>query len=135
MLQTHRTEDVTSYCMGERQAVLHLAIAQHRFPLVYKHVNSPCLPKKGSASTPIDYRLLAVFSAIYRVEIGAWFKLIYKWFTSCLHPCLHGGIPGHEAAEVSWDAQADIEHALINKLHAVLLVVDYFTFFDSFDHQ
>ena len=69
------------------------------------------------------------------MEMGAWFQILYGWFTSCLHTDMHGGISGHDAAEVSWDAQADLEHALINRLQSILLMVDYFKFFDSFDHQ
>ena len=76
-----------------------------------------------------------MFSAIYRVEIGAWFRILYGWFTSCLHSDIHGGDSGHEASEVSWDAQADLEHALINRPRTVLLMVDYYRFFDSFDHS
>ena len=48
---------------------------------------------------------------------------------------MHGGIPGHESCEVSWDAQADLEYAIIAKLNTILLMVDYFKFFHPFDHQ
>ena len=53
-----------------------------------------------------------------------------------MHHDLHGAIPGHEAAEVaSWDAQADIEHALIHNIETMFAAVDYFKYFDSFDHK
>ena len=58
--------------------------------------------------------------------MGAWFRILYKWFIPLLHPELHGAVPGHEAAEVSWDAQADLEHAMINMLKEILLMVDYY---------
>ena len=118
----------------ERERVFKLSVQLQTLPEDYEHVTSPCLPKKGQGNKPLDHRLLAVFSAIYRIEMGSWFKYLYKWFVPCLHPDLHGAVPGHEAAEVSWDAQADLEHALINRLKEVLLMVDYYKFFDSFDH-
>ena len=69
------------------------------------------------------------------MEAGAWFRILYPWFVTCLHKDMHGGIPGHESCEVSWDAQADLEYAIIAKLKMCLLMVGYFNFFESFDHQ
>jgi hypothetical protein len=41
----------------------------------------------------------------------------------------------HEALEVSWDAQADIEEAMLRNLDLLFAAVDYFKYFDSFDHH
>ena len=48
---------------------------------------------------------------------------------------MHGGIPGHEHLEVSWDAQADLETALLKCLPLSVCSVDYFKYFDSFGHK
>ena len=48
---------------------------------------------------------------------------------------MHGGIPGHEHLEVSWDAQADLETALLECLPISVCSVDYFKYFDSFGHK
>ena len=39
-----------------------------------------------------------------------------------------------EFQEVSWDAQADIEEALLRNIDLLFAAVDYFKYFDSFDH-
>ena len=39
-------------------------------------LNSTCLPKKAHFSTPIDHRLLSIFSAVYRVEACAGFHFL-----------------------------------------------------------
>ena len=85
-----------------RKRVLACAEKKQQFPTVYKQVTTPCLPKKGPGSKPLEHRLLSVFSAIYRVEAGAWFRILYPWFITNLHPDIHSGVPGHETAEVSW---------------------------------
>ena len=112
--------------------MLYLAISLERFPNTYSTITTPCLPKKGAGSKPLDHRLLSIFSTVYRVEAGAWFSILYPCCVTCLH---NGGIPGHESCEGSWDAQADLEFAIIAKLKMCLLMVDYFKFFDSFGHQ
>ena len=67
--------------------------------------------------------------------MGAWYRILAPWFHSNLHPDIHGGVAGHEALEVSWDAQADIEEALLRNLDLLFAAVDYFKYFDSFDHK
>ena len=47
---------------------------------------------------------------------------------------MHGGFKGHEHLAVSWDAQADIEAALLQDTQIALASVDYFKYFDSFHH-
>jgi hypothetical protein len=67
--------------------------------------------------------------------MGAWYKILAPWFHSNLHPSIHGGVRNHEALEVSWDAQADIEEALLQDVDMLFSAVDYFKYFDSFDHS
>ena len=51
----------------ERTKVINSAIKLEQFPVDYKTVTSPCLPKKHPGNKPLDHRLLAVFSALYHV--------------------------------------------------------------------
>jgi hypothetical protein len=46
---------------------------------------------------------------------------------------MHGGIPNHETAEVSWDAQSDIELAFIMNRKLTICLMDYLKFFDSME--
>ena len=52
-------------------------------------------------------------------------------------PRLSRGHPGTWScgSEVSWDAQADLEQASLKRTRLVMLTVDYYKFFDSFDHS
>ena len=77
---------------------------------------TPSLPKKDKGNAPLDHRLLAIFTALYRIEAGAWFDQIGGWLQDVLHPDVIGAIPGREGAEIAWDAQAYLEHAMMNNL-------------------
>ena len=48
-----------------------------------------------------------------------------------IHPELHGCIPEREMPDVSWDAQAKCEHAMLTKANPVILLLDYRKFFDA----
>ena len=52
-----------------------------------------------------------------------------------LHPSVHGCIPGHSVADVGWDAQADLEEAVMGNLQKVLASIDYHIFFDAFEFR
>ena len=45
-----------------------------------------------------------------------------------------GAIPGMEALDVAWDAQARIENALLKKIALTMVSYDFKKFFDSFEH-
>ena len=53
--------------------MLAVAAKVRRFPKDYKHVNTPSIPKKEDSDKPFDQRLLSVFQAANRVEVGAWY--------------------------------------------------------------
>jgi len=83
----------------------------------------PLLPKedklekksdKCTYKTTKDFRLLSLFTAIMRVETGAAYRQHMQWMLSWFNKDMHGGIPNHESAEVSWDLQSDIELAMIH---------------------
>ena len=62
---------------------------------------------------PLNHRILSIFTALYRIESGATFRTLLDWLE--VHPQLHGGYPGRDFADVSWDAQSDLEHAHYTK--------------------
>ena len=117
------------------------AYRNRRSPEAYYHVSSPIIPKQdkmddSSGKTyprPTDFRLITLMSAIYRVESGAQYKRHVQWLLEWIHPALYGGLPGHESAEVSWDAQSDIEEALAHKKDLTICLMDYWKFFDAME--
>jgi hypothetical protein len=46
---------------------------------------------------------------------------------------LVGGLPGREPGEASWDAQAQLEGAMLEGTDCILASLDYRKYFDSFD--
>ena len=46
-----------------------------------------------------------------------------------------GAIPGMEALDIAWDAQARIENAILNKIALTMVSYDFNKFFDSFEHS
>ena len=110
-------------------------------PEAYHHVASPVIHKQDKMDDsietaypqPTDFRLISLMSALYRVESGAQYRRHVGWLLGWIHESLHGGLPGHEAAEVSWDAQSDIEEALANKEEMTICLMDYWKFFDAME--
>ena len=95
----------------------------------------PAIPKKDKIKSPLNHRLLAIFSALYRVEAGAWFDHLYPWFVKTLHPKVYGAIPGYEATDVSWEAQLQFELSILQDRATVMASYDYWKFFDLFDYD
>ena len=54
-----------------RDKVLALAADIGRYPEEYYEVTTVALPKKDKGSQPLDHRLLATFTSLYRIEAGA----------------------------------------------------------------
>ena len=50
-----------------------------------------------------------------------------------IHKDLHGCMPDRDLSDVSWDAQADCEHALLSEKNPVVLLLEYWKFFDAFE--
>jgi len=108
----------------------------------YYHVAMPLLEKEdkmeGKKETHTfrstkDFRLLSLFTAILRVETGAAYRQHMQWMLSWFNKDMHGGIPNHESAEVSWDLQSGIELAMINNKKLAVCLMDYMNFFDSME--
>ena len=74
---------------------------------------------------PLDHRLLAVFSALYRVEAGAYFELLKPWLRSILHPDVVGALAGLEALDIAYEAQIDLERAIQMGSDMCMAAFDY----------
>ena len=53
------------------------------------------------------------------MEIGAWARILMEWFLPKLHPKIFGGVPKRDSADATWEAQADIEEALLHRARYV----------------
>ena len=69
--------------------------------------------RTGEGRTPIDHRGITIFVASYRQSSGVlWHRFmpaLLKW----VHPDASGGLPKRQRLEAAFDAQADIEEALL----------------------
>ena len=108
----------------------------------YHHVPMPLLAKEDKLATKTheaafkstkDFRLLSLLSALHRVETGADYRQHMQWMLTWFNTHMHGGIPNHESGEVSWDVQADIEHAMIYNKELAVCLMDYLKYFDSME--
>ena len=72
---------------------------------------------------------------MYRIEAGAWAKILMPWFLPKFHREIFGGIPKRDSADATWEAQADLEEALLNGDPVTLASLDYHKYYDSFDHD
>ena len=90
-----------------RVQVLELAAELKTFPVAYRYVLTPALPKDGPPD-PLNFRMISIFTALYRVESGAWYRMLCPWMEEWLHPDVFGGIEGREPYEMAWDAQSAI---------------------------
>ena len=84
---------------------------------------------------PLDHRLLAVFSLLYRIEAGAWFQVRKPWLEGFFHPNVAGAMTSMESMDIAWDAQAQLETAESYARKLVFVSYDYEQYFDSFEHQ
>jgi len=116
-----------------RSTILEACYTTRRFPKSYKAVTVAAIPKGDGSTDPLKQRLLTIFSALYRVEARAWYQLLTPWLVGTLHKDLHGGIPAHECLEASFDAQLELESALLHGSSCVFASYDQLKFFDMFD--
>ena len=114
---------------------MQLMMKLQRYPQAYYTVYTPAIPKKGKGVQPLDHRMLAIFSGLYRIEAGAWFAMLRPWFQRILHPKVVGALAGMEALDVAWDAQRFLERAMQQGEAKCVVSYDYEKYFDSFDHD
>jgi len=102
------------------------------YPDVYMEAPMSML-RKGEGIYPLDHRGITVYVASYRQSSGVlWHRFmpaLLKW----VHPDSCGGLPDRECLEDAFDAQADIEEALLLGREWTQVNADYQKFFDTFD--
>ena len=107
-----------------REQYLQLSYQVGKSATAYYHVAMPLIRKvdKLNPKDKIpaccdtkDFRLISLLAPLNRVETGAAYRQHMIWMLTWFNVNMHGGIPNHETAEVSWDVQSDIELALIMK--------------------
>ena len=69
--------------------------------------------RKGLGLTPLQHRGISILCANYRLTAGVWWTRCCPLLCSWAHPNASGGLPGRECIEVPWDAQSDLEHAVL----------------------
>ena len=79
----------------------------------YKQVSMPMMPKTKGTEKIMDHRGLAIFSFLWRVEPGAWYRRLAQWQEDWLPEGIHGARSGHECLSSSCPAQARIEKAML----------------------
>ena len=114
---------------------LRLCAKKGKYPDPYHVVNMTALKKKPDSTLPLEHRMLTVFSALYRVETGAWYEILMPWVKKILHPDVVGALEGWEALDIAWDAQSFLEHAMLSQESKALVSYDFAKFFDAFDYD
>ena len=104
-----------------------------RVPASYKQVSTPMMPKAKGTEVIMEHRGLAIFSILWRVESGAWYRRLAQWQEEWLPEGIHGARTGHECLSSAWPAQARIEQAMLEGKDRAAATLDYTKFFDRFD--
>ncbi len=60
---------------------------------------------------PTSHRGITIFSMLHRVVAGAWFQRLRGWQEGWLHEGIHGARSGHDALDIAWVVQAEMEKA------------------------
>ena len=100
----------------------------------YLDVHAAAIPKKDKGVRPLDFRLLAIYSAVYRIEMGAWYDVVIPDFAARLHPEVFGTLAGKEATEIAWGAQNFLETTFAKGSKGSISTYDYYKYFDTFQH-
>jgi len=82
------------------------------YPDVYMEAPMTML-RKGDGISPIDHRDITIFVASYRQSSGVYWHRFMPALLKWVHPDACGGLPERECLEAAFDAQADIEEALL----------------------
>ena len=118
-----------------RRRILEMTADTQTVPAAYLDVHAAAIPKKEKGVRPLDFRLLTVFVALYRIEMGAWHDEISGQFSAQIHLEVFGCAQGIEAVEIAWDAQQDPEVAYAGGEEVTISTYDYFKYFDTFDYD
>ena len=127
----------------QRHRLLLLIKEQGTWPTSYLRVASPSLRKTDSLDPDAlrsppeakDFRLLSIYTQLYRIESGAWFSNHVDWFLRNVHEGCVGGLKGLESLMASGDAQANMAEAASSQDPFAMAFLDYYKFFDSFQPE
>ena len=91
------------------------------------------MPKVKGTEKNMEHRWLAIFSILWRIESGAWYRRLVYWQEEWLPDGIHGARSGHECLSSAWPAQARIEIASLLGDRRCAATFDYTKFSDMFD--
>ena len=117
----------------QRARIVEVQLKTGRVPASYKQVSTPMMPKAKGTEVIMEHRGLAIFSILWRVESGAWYRRLAQWQEEWLPEGIHGARSGHECLSSAWPAQARIEQAMLEGKDRAAATLDYTKFFDWFD--
>ena len=89
--------------------------------------------RKDEGITPLDHRGIATLSTCHRLASGVWWNRLIEALCEWVHPNAHGGLPKRECLMAAFEAQLDMEHAVIGQYDHSFVSADYWKFFDTFD--
>ena len=101
----------------------------------FEQVVSKIVSKHVVLQQPLDHRLLAVFSLLYRIEAGAWFQVRKPWLEGFFHPNVAGAMTSMESMDIAWDAQAQLENEPIHARKLVFVSYGYAKYSKSLERQ
>ena len=75
----------------QRARIVEVQLKTGKVPASYKQVSTPMMPKAKGTEVIMEHRGLAIFSILWRVESGAWYKRLAQWQEEWLPEGIHGG--------------------------------------------
>ena len=117
----------------QRARIVEVQFLVGKVPNSYKQVSTPMMPKVKGTEKIMEHRGLAIFSILWRIESGAWYRRLVQWQEEWLPEGIHGARSGHECLSSAWPAQARIEKAMLESKDRAAATLDYTKFFDRFD--
>ena len=96
----------------DRETVENCILVAQKHPDVYYHAPIVLL-RKGEGRTPKQHRGITILITSYRQTSGIWWNRIKKPLLEWVHGGACGGLPGTEPTLAAWDAQHDMEKALL----------------------
>lgn len=118
---------------AQRARMVEVQLTVRKAPASYKQVSTPMMPKAKGTETIMDHRGPAIFSILWRVESGGWYRRQAKWQEEWLPEGIHGARSGHGCLSSAWPAQARIEKAMLEGRDRAAATLDYTKFFGRFD--
>ena len=88
----------------QRARIVEIQLQVGKVPASYKQVSTPMMPKAKGTEVIMEHRGLAIFSILWRVESGAWYRRLAQWQEEWLPEGIHGARTGHECLSSAWPA-------------------------------